>query len=157
LDDVGLDVGVGGERGVAVRQDVIGYQGRDHQQDEQDPDPRRQQEPPPEPQGEEQHCQQDPPDPAQERAESVLVTHGEVLWVEEESPKPTPCHAWASYPYHPPLTTPGAGPRRSPGGPGQPGRCKWPRRSAAPTGSGRPRCPRCRSGWRCRCGSGPAP
>ena len=40
LNDVGLDVRVCGKRCVAVRQHIVGHQGRDHQEDAQDPDPR---------------------------------------------------------------------------------------------------------------------
>ena len=46
LEDVGLDVGVGGERCVAVGQHVVDHQGGDYPEDEQHQGPRRLREPP---------------------------------------------------------------------------------------------------------------
>ena len=75
LNDVGLDVGVRGERGVAVRQDVIGDQGHDHQQNEKNPGSCRKQEPPPNRQGRKQHRQQELSEPTQEPAQTGFGIH----------------------------------------------------------------------------------
>ncbi len=81
LNDVGLDVGVGGEGRVAIRQDVIGDQGRDHQQEEQDPGPRRPQELPTDDDGEEQRRQQDPADAAEPGEDTVQANHDcDLVW-----------------------------------------------------------------------------